>query len=743
MDQQTAQKLVLVKVQPVSAGHRHMINTPWNMKMFPGHTSALLEYTDTMFNHIPKSSNAFFEHAMILVQSQGKKTACSVLKEYYRVASLAAWGLPYQVDQSGTWIAWDKDGFPKRLRSFKRDLSNGTISEKRAVLTVLACFRLIRWEPVLDLDTIVKSSSSKQPGHRLRRLFTQACSKLQSKIGEDVPMDTALHISSSKGPNGPSLETCVSDATALYADKNLLEAIEVLNSSARPSGLVCDIEYGRGLFKTITYDYTTAPLEPRSVRRAKILREALNRIDESTNPVHSRIATLSTGACKTRTVAMCDWFTQDALKPIHEWAYRSLSKIRQDGTYSHNNIAKLAKRLNGAGLRAWWFDLSAATDRFPALLQRDLLKQILGEPIAQAWYTLISRREFVHKGHSGIVYAVGQPMGALSSWAVFSLSHHVIVQMAAIAAGVTNPKGRWFAKYIMIGDDIAIFHKDVARLYTRILKRLDVPFNLAKSLVPPPEGVGAVEIAKRTFIKGQEISPCPPDLIVQARKDANIFPLLILLSQQRDIALATERSPVKWLLSKWYQPSTQERVELVLYDPTGNRALLRDPDDLDLNLSTPDGVNFMTDPWKAFSKEDIEDEVYYALWRRVKNKTQQLASRLDKLTTRETTGQPLAEMHRSKETKRITDLPVELLAKHLRIVCTFVSDPTIQSSFKNESQMIKNLETLDLALSALDAYRSRRLSHTRSRLVGKVLADAYKFVKEVKDLGFGNDEDDW
>lgn len=176
---------------------------------------------------------------------------------------------------------------------------------------------------------------------------------MQSKIGEDVPKDTALHISSSKGPNGPSLETCVSDAKALYADRNLLGAIRVLNSSTQQSGLVCDIAYGRGLFKTVTYDYTTAPLEPRETRRAKILQEALNRTDESTKPVHSRIATLSTGACKTRTVAMCDWFTQDALKPIHEWAYRSLSRIRQDGTYSHNNIAKIAKRLNGAGLRAW------------------------------------------------------------------------------------------------------------------------------------------------------------------------------------------------------------------------------------------------------------------------------------------------------------------------------------------------------------------------------------------------------
>jgi hypothetical protein len=136
----------------------------------------------------------------------------------------------------------------------------------------------------------------------------------------------------------------------------------------------------------------------------------------------------------------------------------------------------------------------------------DVLKHLLGERIAEAWYTLVTRRSFEAKGMSGIVYAVGQPMGALSSWAVFSLSHHVIVQMAAIDVGACTGD-RWFAKYIMIGDDIAIFHQHVAKRYQEILESLEVPFNLAKSLTPPPEGVGAVEIAKRTFSNGLEVSP--------------------------------------------------------------------------------------------------------------------------------------------------------------------------------------------------------------------------------------------
>jgi len=32
-------------------------------------------------------------------------------------------------------------------------------------------------------------------------------------------------------------------------------------------------------------------------------------------------------------------------------------------------------------------------------------------------------------------YAVGQPMGALSSWAMLALTHHCLVQVAALRVG--------------------------------------------------------------------------------------------------------------------------------------------------------------------------------------------------------------------------------------------------------------------------------------------------------------------
>lgn len=95
---------------------------------------------------------------------------------------------------------------------------------------------------------------------------------------------------------------------------------------------------------------------------------------------------------------------------------------------------------------------------------------ILGDPIADAWYEVLTKREFSYRDRSGIVYRAGQPMGALSSWPIFALSHHVVVQMAAKKARPSRTD--WFAKYIMIGDDIAIFDPRVAEAYREILEYL-------------------------------------------------------------------------------------------------------------------------------------------------------------------------------------------------------------------------------------------------------------------------------
>jgi len=98
-----------------------------------------------------------------------------------------------------------------------------------------------------------------------------------------------------------------------------------------------------------------------------------------------------------------------------------------------------------------------------------------------------------------VVYAVGQPMGALSSWAMLALTHHFIVQYAAWKEGW--PK--WFGDYLVLGDDIVIFNSKVAQRYLVVMKALGVKINLIKSVVSKD----TFEFAKRIIHKDSNLSP--------------------------------------------------------------------------------------------------------------------------------------------------------------------------------------------------------------------------------------------
>lgn len=70
--------------------------------------------------------------------------------------------------------------------------------------------------------------------------------------------------------------------------------------------------------------------------------------------------------------------------------------------------------------KTYSFDLSAATDRLPITLQTDILSLFLGKEVSDLWRQLLIGRDYTlkkskHFSGSTVRYAVGQPMGALSS----------------------------------------------------------------------------------------------------------------------------------------------------------------------------------------------------------------------------------------------------------------------------------------------------------------------------------------
>lgn len=236
---------------------------------------------------------------------------------------------------------------------------------------------------------------------------------------------------------------------------------------------------------------------------------------------------------KVRVFAMLDFWSQSGLRGMHEYLLKILGSlnrgdIRIDGTFDQGETVQYLLSKLPTGRKFYSFDLSSATDRFPVWAQESIIKVLFGEKVGSLWRRLLVERGYAYPavrpgkaagrfsdrltvpyGRNAIevgaqmaplYYAVGQPMGAHSSWAAFTLAHHALVQFAAWRVGF---KG-WFEQYGLLGDDLVIFDRDVAAMYLRLSRRLGVQISLAKSL---PGVRGTFEFAKRFAARGAEASP--------------------------------------------------------------------------------------------------------------------------------------------------------------------------------------------------------------------------------------------
>lgn len=199
---------------------------------------------------------------------------------------------------------------------------------------------------------------------------------------------------------------------------------------------------------------------------------------------------------KARIICIFDYWSQQALKEVHNWAFSCLAAIPQDRTFDQDPM-----RIKKEG-PYYSIDLTAATDRFPVELQQLLLESLSTSEIAQAWRNILTAHEvYVPWESKSIKYAVGQPMGAYSSWAIFALTHHLVVQYSAKMVGENLP----FADYMLLGDDIVIANKAVAERYITTLDDLGVGISLHKTHV----SLDTYEFAKRWIHKGVEVSGIP------------------------------------------------------------------------------------------------------------------------------------------------------------------------------------------------------------------------------------------
>jgi len=212
--------------------------------------------------------------------------------------------------------------------------------------------------------------------------------------------------------------------------------------------------------------------------------------------VTGRIALIPQGGAKTRVIAIGDYWSQNILLPIHELLMDCLKRLETDGTYAQDDAFERIQRL-AKGKRVWSIDLTRATDRFPVFYQRLLLTFLLGADPAKAWADIMTSRDFLAPDGTKVRWGAGQPLGLLSSWAAFSLTNHVIIEWIASELGLTR-----FRDYAVLGDDVAIWHDEVATRYMEFLKENGVSVSESKTIISTC--YSQFEFAKRISKNGVE-----------------------------------------------------------------------------------------------------------------------------------------------------------------------------------------------------------------------------------------------
>jgi hypothetical protein len=226
-------------------------------------------------------------------------------------------------------------------------------------------------------------------------------------------------------------------------------------------------------------------------------------------------------AGKARVVAATNWWIQSCLSGLHESIFDHLKSLKTDGTFDQDGCFDRFISAVKPGTTMSGFDLSAATDRLPIDLQVDVLNALglngylWRQMLDISWKTQSEDLRYIK-------YSVGQPMGALSSWAMLALTHHVIVNVAAI-----HTDDRLDFKdvnYAVLGDDFVISHDAVAESYRNIMAALGLEIKLAKSVI----STRFTEFAKKLKGPNVNFTPIGPGAILSACRSGYMIPAVFM-----------------------------------------------------------------------------------------------------------------------------------------------------------------------------------------------------------------------
>jgi hypothetical protein len=328
-----------------------------------------------------------------------------------------------------------------------------------------------------------------------------------------------LFFTSKAGPNGHALLSAMLDAVALL-DSPALPAIKryikAIKHDAFYDYMIQVGKISRGLLDSMYCFLTSDRANPLGIG-----------LDSKIEPVEGRISRVYTAYGKCRLIAIPSYFVQVLFKPIHLCIFEILRLIPTDSTFDQEGGVRRIVSVGGDRLRS--FDLSSATDRLPLHIQVPVvfvlacicgLSPATAEELSSAWAEIIRKTQFTFANRTSgkirtLNYNCGHPMGTYSSWAVFTLTHHILVQICAFVALVdtvvpigtlltgvnmdekipiyklvtqayrSSYSGIWYTAYQMLGDDVVFFARNefevlVSDLYLAFMPLLGVEIHPSK-----------------------------------------------------------------------------------------------------------------------------------------------------------------------------------------------------------------------------------------------------------------------
>jgi hypothetical protein len=232
---------------------------------------------------------------------------------------------------------------------------------------------------------------------------------------------------------------------------------------------------------------------------------------------------------KSRTIAICDFWTQSLLDPLERKEQKEMSSrfAGHSAFLSHTKgWQNCLKRYDETWVS---LDAKAWSDNFPAKLQHIYLKHRYGSILAKAWLDLTVRCEWnLGNSESTVIYGKGQGMGTKGSFILASMVDHMFIEYT-----MSNHYGKTL-DYEKVGDDLVVSdpHNIMASAYNGI----GVTINKSKSKTKTRFG-HFMEFVSRNSWDGYDISAISPSLLVKANKQP--FYLVVLIRHLAERGCAT------------------------------------------------------------------------------------------------------------------------------------------------------------------------------------------------------------